>query len=86
MIATPQKEHIPLVSALFESVSAFATVGIGVGVSAAANLPTKLAIILAMFLGRVGPISLFLSLTIRRERADENTARQELPEGNLLVG
>lgn len=86
MIATPQKGDVSLVSAVFESVSAFATVGISDGVSGVANLPTRLGLILGMFLGRVGPISLFLSLTIRSERTEEQTARQELPEGNLLVG
>lgn len=86
MCCTPQKVDVTLVDAVFEAVSAFGTVGISDGVTAVANLPTQIGIIFAMFLGRVGPISLGLSITMRKERADEKTAYEELPEGKILVG
>ncbi len=84
MCCTPQKGEVTLIDAVFEAASAFGTVGISDGVTGVANLATQIGIVLAMFLGRVGPISLGLSLG--KEQADEKDAYTELPEGKLLVG
>jgi trk system potassium uptake protein TrkH len=46
---------------LFETVSAFATVGLSMGITAKMNDVQKLAIILMMFAGRVGPLTLAFS-------------------------
>ncbi len=46
---------------LFETVSAFGTVGLSMGITANMNDMQKLAIILMMFAGRVGPLSLAFS-------------------------
>ncbi len=67
---------------MFESVSAFATVGLSVGVSAAANHISRVALILTMFLGRVGPVSLALSLAMRPGKKKN----QVMPEAKILVG
>ncbi|MDD2956571.1 MAG: potassium transporter TrkG [Oscillospiraceae bacterium] len=69
--------------ALFESTSAFATVGLTVGVTGIANLPSRLILILTMFMGRVGPVSLLLSLAMREKPALKRTV---LPEGQIVVG
>lgn len=74
--------HISGVDALFESVSAFATVGLSTGVSAVANTVSKLALILTMFIGRVGPVSLALSLAMRTSK----NKHQVMPEARILVG
>jgi len=48
---------------LFEAVSAFGTVGLSMGVTSQLSTTHKLAIINLMFAGRVGPLTLALSLT-----------------------
>jgi len=46
---------------LFEAISAFGTVGLSMGVTAGLNEVQKLAVILLMFAGRVGPLTLAFS-------------------------
>jgi len=46
---------------LFESVSAFATVGLSMGITPALTTAGKIIIITAMFIGRIGPLTLTLS-------------------------
>jgi trk system potassium uptake protein TrkH len=71
------------IDSFFESTSAFATVGLSVGISGAANVPSRLILILTMFMGRVGPISLLLSLAMRENPTLKTTV---LPEGQIMVG
>ncbi|MDO8943351.1 MAG: potassium transporter TrkG, partial [Desulfobacterales bacterium] len=47
---------------IFETMSAFATVGLSMNITPSLNTPQKLAIILMMFAGRVGPLTLAFSL------------------------
>lgn len=69
------------VDALFEAASAFGTVGLSAGVTPVLSVPSKLAVIVTMFIGRVGPVSLAMAITIRR-----HAAGAVLPEGKLIVG
>ncbi|WMJ24057.1 potassium transporter TrkG [Paludicola sp. MB14-C6] len=69
------------IDALFESVSAFATVGLTSGVTALANQPSLYVLIITMFIGRVGPVSLALSLAMSKKK--KNTV---MPEAKILVG
>ncbi len=69
------------IDALFEATSAFGTVGLTVGISPKANTASKIAMILTMFLGRVGPVSLPLALAFRQHKRHE-----VIPEGKILVG
>lgn len=66
---------------LFESVSAFATVGLSTGITA--DLPPSAHLLLSglMFLGRVGPITLVSALALR-----ERKRMYTLPEGRPLIG
>ncbi len=68
--------------AAFEQVSAFATVGLSVGVTAAANPLTRILLIITMFLGRVGPVSLALSLAMQKGQS----RKEVIPDGKILVG
>jgi trk system potassium uptake protein TrkH len=47
---------------IFETTSAFATVGLSMNLTPSLSTPQKLAIILMMFAGRVGPLTLAFSL------------------------
>ena len=78
-----QQEHdIATIDALFEAVSAFGTVGLTTGVTPDMTLGSKLILIVTMFAGRVGPVSLALALTVR----DHKHESEVLPEGRILVG
>jgi trk/ktr system potassium uptake protein len=55
-------EGTSLTIALFEVVSAFATVGLSAGLSTALTPLGKLVLILLMFIGRLGPLTLALAL------------------------
>lgn len=68
--------------AVFEAVSAFATVGISSGVTSIASAPSLIALIVTMFIGRVGPVSFGMTLT-----PGKTSSRKEiLPEGKIIVG
>ena len=57
---------------LFEVVSAFATVGLSTGITAALPVTGKLVLIGLMFVGRIGPLTLASALALRqRERPYE---------------
>ncbi len=77
-----ESAHISGINALFESVSAFATVGLTTGVTGIANNLSRVVLILTMFIGRVGPVSLALSLAMRSVK----NKHQVMPEGKILVG
>ena len=53
------------VEVLFESVSALGTVGASTGITPQLPDPSRLIIIVAMFVGRLGPLTLVLALTAR---------------------
>lgn len=55
---------------LFEVISATATVGLSRNLTASLNTAGKLVIIATMYLGRVGPISLFLALNRKKEKSN----------------
>ncbi len=67
--------------ALFEVFSAFGTVGLSMGGTAGLTTPGKVVIILTMFVGRVGPLTLLYAIS--RRRAD---GRYEYAEENVLIG
>lgn len=58
---TPANSRHFFVEYLFETVSAFGTVGLSMGITAKLNDAQKLAIVLMMFAGRVGPLTLAFS-------------------------
>lgn len=53
------------VQVLFESISAFGTVGASTGITRDLPDPARIVAIVAMFLGRLGPLTLVLALTAR---------------------
>jgi trk system potassium uptake protein TrkH len=59
----PLESRHDFVEYLFDTVSAFGTVGLSMGVTPKLNDPQKYAIILMMFVGRVGPLTLAFSLS-----------------------
>jgi trk system potassium uptake protein len=66
---------------LYESVSAFATVGLSTGITASLPPAGQLVLIALMFIGRLGPISLVSALALR-----ERHRLYHMPEGRPLIG
>lgn len=64
MILSVTQNGITFLDALFESTSAFGTVGLSTGVTGSLNLAGRLLIIAVMFIGRVGPLTLFIALPL----------------------
>ncbi|CAA9574090.1 MAG: KtrAB potassium uptake system, integral membrane component KtrB [uncultured Thermomicrobiales bacterium] len=58
----------PFLSLLFEVTSAFGTVGFSAGVTPQLSTPGRVLLILTMFAGRLGPITVALTLVARRQR------------------
>ncbi|MFI2431291.1 TrkH family potassium uptake protein [Streptomyces sp. NPDC018693] len=73
--------HKPFEQVLFEAVSAFGTVGLSTGITG--DLPTsgRLIVIVLMFVGRLGPVTLVSALALR-----ERTRRYQLPEERPVIG
>lgn len=57
--------HAAFLPLAFEVVSAFGTVGLSMDVTPALSPWGKLAVVIAMFVGRVGPLTFFAALSIR---------------------
>ena len=66
---------------LYESTSAFATVGITTGVTQRLSSSGKVIIMITMYCGRVGPLTLAFAITRRRKKA-----KYKYPEGKILIG
>ncbi|MCG8439129.1 MAG: Ktr system potassium transporter B [Pseudomonadales bacterium] len=72
--------RLGLENLLFEVVSAFGTVGLSRGITTELSTPGQLIIMLTMFLGRVGPLTLAFLLT----RPHQPVVRY--PEGEVHIG
>ena len=75
-------DAVPVIDAIFESCSAFGTVGLSVGVTGQLNTGAKFLYMAVMFMGRVGPVALAMSLTAK---PDDNK-RKIMPVGHINVG
>ena len=76
-------EPFGMLEILFEVISAEATVGLSYGITSSITWGSKLIIILLMFAGRCGALTLF-SAFLKKGRNDK--AILKCPEGNILVG
>jgi len=65
---------------LFETMSAFGTVGLSTGATPLLSSGGRLLIILTMFIGRVGPLTLFVAMQGRAERP-----RYGYPTENVVI-
>jgi trk system potassium uptake protein len=75
-------EDQDFIALLFESVSAFGTVGLSTGITPQLSNPSKLVIIFTMLSGRIGPLSLLIALAWRKEE----DVLLRYPEENLMIG
>jgi trk system potassium uptake protein TrkH len=74
-------ETAPFLSILFETMSAFGTVGLSMGLTSELTEVGKLFICLTMFVGRVGLLTLAYALGPKKERE-----LFRYPEGKIIIG
>ena len=74
-------EHFSFISILFEVTSAFGTVGLTTGITPTLSTSGKVWLILTMFAGRVGPVTLALAIAMRSRKA-----QIQYPDGKIIIG
>ena len=67
---------------LFEATSAFGTVGLSTGITSSIKDPGRIILILLMYIGRVGPLTLAIELA----GASKKNAYRYPEEGHILIG
>jgi trk system potassium uptake protein len=80
MLLNVQQGH-PFIDLLFETASAFGTVGLSLGVTPHLTSSAKAVIIITMFIGRIGPLTLLLALSRKESRGEYS-----YPEENIMIG
>lgn len=66
---------------VFEEVSAFCTVGLSRGITADLSTPSKIILIISMYIGRIGTLTLAFALASRVD-----TTNYRYPKAHILVG
>jgi trk system potassium uptake protein TrkH len=66
---------------LFETISAFATVGLSTGITASLPPAGQLLLVFLMFIGRLGPVTLASALALR-----SRPVMYEFPKERPLIG
>jgi trk system potassium uptake protein TrkH len=76
-------ENLPLINVLYEVTSAFGTVGLSTGITPELRSISKLMLVMTMFLGRVGPLTFAIALSLKH-----NNKKADIiyPEGKIVVG
>ena len=74
-------EGLPLLTALFESVSAVATVGLTLGITPGLGMVSKLLLAFLMLCGRVGSITMLLAFS-----SEKRVTNSKLPLEKVQVG
>ena len=81
IILTITDSSIKFINLLFESTSAFGTVGLTIGVTEKLSTLGRLIITLTMYIGRVGPLTMAYAFARKNKKRDYRNA-----PGNLMVG
>ncbi len=74
-------ENFALEKIIFEVVSAFGTVGLSMGITFYLSMIGKIVIVVIMFVGRIGPLTLILALSNKEKKLEI-----KYPEGRMIIG
>lgn len=74
-------EKVPFLDIVYEVTSALGTVGLSRSLTPSLSFAGKIIIIIVMYLGRIGPITLVTALAIRTKKTGI-----ELPEKKIIIG
>lgn len=83
MIILLANSNVDTLDILFETVSAFATVGFTSGALATMNLLCKAIIVLLMYIGRIGTITMAVAFVMKKPKENDLIV---YPEENVIVG
>ncbi len=75
-------EDASFIEIMFEVVSAFGTVGLSLGITGSLSTIGKLVITITMFVGRIGPLTLFMALAQRHQI----TTSIQYPDEEIMIG
>ncbi|MPQ42634.1 TrkH family potassium uptake protein [Clostridium tarantellae] len=81
MILSVTEAGKSLLYLLYEATSAFATVGLTLGITPGLSVIGKIVIMITMYLGRVGPMTVVLALANRKRKST-----YKFPEDKILIG
>ncbi len=74
-------EPFPLIDVLFEAVSAVGTVGLSTGITASLSPYSRVIVILLMFFGRLGPLTLGYALLLSNRKHEVHYAEERVMIG-----
>lgn len=74
-------EDLPLEKVIYEAISAFGTVGLSMGLTTKLGFVSRVIIIITMFIGRLGPLTIALAFT-----EDKKKTSLKFPKEDILVG
>ena len=74
-------EQMPMMAVVFEAFSALGTVGLSLGVTPELSAAGRLIVVVLMFIGRLGPLTLTSSLT-----GTAHEPRIRRPRGRIMIG
>lgn len=75
--------ELDFMDVVMECASAMGTVGVSAFGSASLNAASRILIVLTMYLGRIGPLTMALLLA---RRQDANQPRMQYPNGHVMIG
>lgn len=78
----PAGTEVGAVQCLFDAVGAFSTAGLTTGAAALVGTAGRIVLIFIMFIGRIGPVSLIMSLMLK----SGNRKNIVVPEGQIIIG
>lgn len=74
-------EQLPLLTCLFETVSAMATVGLTVGITSSLCMTSKMLLAFLMICGRVGSLTMLMAFS-----SEKSAINSRLPEEKIQIG
>lgn len=74
---------IPYIAVLYECISAFATVGLSLGITSTLSPLSLIILICLMYLGRVGLLTVTYAIFFKQQRY---TNKLQYPEGRIMIG
>lgn len=83
IVALSAVSGAPTMDVLFEVISAVGTVGLSRGLTPTLSVAGKLILIVIMYCGRIGPVTLAMAVTVRAKAA-KNQIR--FPEEKIMIG
>lgn len=84
MMSSFESKTIPSENLLFEAFSAFGTVGLSTGITPSLTAGSKIALIVLMFAGRLGPMTFFQVFQINMNK--QGSSHYQYVEEDFLIG